>query len=71
MMPDGSLAPRTHPGALLDPASAVKQAVRLAQSGRFDTICVHGDTKSAAETAAAVRQALRDAGVKTQALAAS
>ena len=71
MMPDGSLAPRTHPGALLDPASAVKQAVRLAQSGRFDTICVHGDTKSGAETAAAVRQALRDAGVKTQALAAS
>src|SRR5450759_5292270 len=58
MMPDGSLAPRTNPGALLDPAAAVKQAVRLAQSGRFDTICVHGDTKNAAETAAAVRQAL-------------
>jgi len=69
MMPDGSLAPRTHPGALLDPASAAKQAVRLAQSGRFDTICVHGDTESAAETAAAVRHALHDAGVETQSLA--
>lgn len=71
MMPDGTLAPRTHPGALLDPASAAKQAVRLAQSGRYDTICVHGDTKGAAETAALVRQALRDAGVETQALAGS
>ena len=71
MMPDGNLAPRTHPGALLDPAAAAKQAVQLAQSGRYDSICVHGDTKSAAETAAAVRQALRGAGVKTQALAAS
>jgi len=69
MMPDGSLALRTHPGALLDPASAAMQAVHLARSGRFDTICVHGDTKSAAETAARVRQALRDAGVETRALA--
>ncbi len=69
MMPDGSLAPRTHPGALLHPAAAAKQAVRLARSGRYDTVCVHGDTKGAAETAAAVRQALRDAGVETRALA--
>jgi UPF0271 protein len=69
MMPDGSLAPRTHPGALLDPLAAAIQAVHLARSGRFDTICIHGDTKSAAETAANVRQALRDAGVETRALA--
>ena len=69
MMPDGSLAPRTHPGALLDPAAAAKQAVKLAQSGRYDTICVHGDSRFAAETAGAVRQALRSAGVETQALA--
>jgi len=52
-----------------DPAAAAKQAVHLARSGRYDTICVHGDTKSAADTAAAVRNALRDAGVETQALA--
>jgi UPF0271 protein len=69
MMPDGSLAPRTHSGALLDPVASAKQAVHLARSGRYDTICVHGDTKSAAETAAMVRQALRDAGVETKALA--
>ena len=69
MMPDGSLAPRTHPGALLDPVAAARQAVHLARSGRYDTICIHGDTKGAAATAAAVRAALRDAGVETQALA--
>ncbi|MEP6753511.1 MAG: LamB/YcsF family protein [Candidatus Dormiibacterota bacterium] len=69
MMPDGSLAPRTHPGALLDPPAAATQAVHLARSGRFDSICVHGDTQSAAETAARVRQALREAGAETRALA--
>ena len=69
MMPDGSLAPRTHPGALLDQVAAARQAVQLARSGRYDTICIHGDSKSAAVTAAAVRQALRDAGVETHALA--
>ena len=69
IMPDGSLAPRTHPGALLDPPAAAMQAVHLARSGRYDSICVHGDTKGAAETAARVRQALRDAGAETRALA--
>ena len=69
MMADGSLAPRTHAGALLDPVEAARQAVHLAKSGRYDTICIHGDTRSAAATAAAVRAALRDAGVETHALA--
>jgi UPF0271 protein len=69
MMPDGSLAPRTQSGALLNPAAAAKQAVLLAQSGRIDTICIHGDTKSAAQVASSVRQALRDAGVETHPLA--
>jgi 5-oxoprolinase (ATP-hydrolysing) subunit A len=65
MLPDGSLAPRTQPGAMLDPALAARQAVTLARSGRFDTICVHGDTKGAGQMAAAVRAALREAGVET------
>ena len=52
-----------------DPVAAASQAVHLARSGRYDTICIHGDTKGAAATAAAVRAALRDAGVETQALA--
>jgi UPF0271 protein len=68
MLPDGTLAPRTQEGALLIPTVAAQQAVSLARSGRYDTICVHGDTKGAGQIAAAVRQALRDAGVETQPL---
>jgi UPF0271 protein len=64
-MPDGTLAPRTHSGALLSAAAAAKQAVRLARSGQYDTICIHGDSKNAAKIASAVREALRDAGVQT------
>lgn len=68
LMPDGSLAPRTQPDALLNPEAAARQAVDLAKSGRFDTICLHGDSEGAAELAAKVRQALRDAGVETHRL---
>jgi UPF0271 protein len=68
LMPDGSLAPRTQPGALLNSEAAAKQAVALARSGGFDTICLHGDTEGAAELAAKVRQALHDAGVETHRL---
>jgi len=68
LMPDGSLAPRTQPGALLNSEAAAKQAVELARSGRFDTICLHGDAEGAGELAAKVRKALRDAGVETHRL---
>ena len=68
LMPDGSLAPRTHPGALLAPHEAAEQALALARSGRVDTICVHGDTPGAGAVAAAVRRVLADAGVQTAAL---
>ena len=69
MLPDGSLAPRSQAGAVLNPAVAAQQAVSLARSGRYDTICVHGDTQGAGHVAAAVRQALREAGVETAPLA--
>jgi UPF0271 protein len=69
LMPDGSLAPRTEPGALLDVATATAQAVRLARSGEYDTICIHGDSEDAVAIAAAVRRAFRDAGVETGPLA--
>ena len=49
----------------MNPPRAAQQAVALAKSGRYDTICVHGDTKGAAQVAATVRQALRDAGIET------
>lgn len=65
MLPDGSLAPRTQSGAVLNAALAAEQAVRLARSGRFDTICVHGDSKGAGQVAAAVRAALHEAGIET------
>ena len=68
LMPDGSLAPRGQAGALLAPREAAEQALSLARSGRFDTICIHGDTPSAAAVATAVRSALKSAGIETQPL---
>ena len=65
LLPDGSLAPRTQSVAVLDPVSAAKQAVHLAQSGLYDTVCIHGDTPGAGQVAASVRQALREAGIET------
>lgn len=69
MLADGSLAPRTEPDAVLDAQRAAWQAVELARSGRYDTLCVHGDTKGAKEIATAVREALRKAAVETGPLA--
>jgi UPF0271 protein len=69
LLPDGGLAPRTEPGAVLDPTLAAEQAVHLARSGQYDTICVHGDTKGAAQVAASVRRALKEAGIETGPLA--
>jgi UPF0271 protein len=65
MLPDGSLAPRSQAGAVLSPDVAAQQALNLARSGRYDTICIHGDTKGAGQVAGAVRKALRDAGIET------
>ena len=69
MQPDGRLAPRSEPGSLLDSAQAAEQAVRLAESGHYDTICIHGDSPGAGAVAAAVRRALDKAGVVTTRLA--
>src|SRR5450759_2948822 len=71
MMSDGSLAPRSRADAVLNASAAAEQAVRLAQSGRYDTICIHGDSEGAQEVASTVRQALRDARVETGPLAQS
>jgi 5-oxoprolinase (ATP-hydrolysing) subunit A len=57
MRENGSLVPRTEPGALLtDPAEAAAQARALAP--RVDTICVHADTPGALAIAGAVHKAL-------------
>lgn len=57
LRPDGSLVPRSEPGALLtDPAAAAAQGRALA--AHLDTICVHADTPGALAIASAVHQAL-------------
>jgi 5-oxoprolinase (ATP-hydrolysing) subunit A len=79
---DGSLVPRTEPGAVIDDvdtvaARAVRMAVAhevVADDGTIvsvtaESICVHGDTPGAAEIAVAVRTALDDAGVTVIAFA--
>lgn len=62
-LPDGRLAPRSEPSAVLhDPEAAAAQAVRLAMSG-VATLCIHGDEPTAVELAGAIRDALRGAGI--------
>ncbi len=58
-LPDGALAPRAAPGALLtEPAAAAAQARALADRGDVETVCVHADTRGAVSIARAVRAAL-------------
>lgn len=77
--PDGTLVPRTEPGAVHDDLNvATTQAVRLASDGevtarngvmievRADTLCIHGDTPGAAQKARAVRDVLESHGVEVR-----
>jgi UPF0271 protein len=59
---NGTLVPRGQPGALLAAPEAAEQAVALARTGEVRSICVHGDSPGAADTAAQVRDALTAAG---------
>jgi UPF0271 protein len=62
---DGTLRSRTLPGAVYDdPEPAARQAVRLAQRGDIDTLCIHGDTAGALAIARAVRAALSRDGIR-------
>jgi UPF0271 protein len=55
--PDGTLVPRSEPGALItDPQLAAARARHL--RGAVDTICVHADTPNALAIARAVREAI-------------
>jgi len=75
-MPDGSLMPRSHPGAVLDTEADVEtQALGLARDGvvacadgtsraiRADTLCVHGDGPRAVQSLRAIRAAFAKAGI--------
>ncbi|MDO9398397.1 MAG: 5-oxoprolinase subunit PxpA [Herbiconiux sp.] len=74
--PDGSLVPRSEPGAVLhDPVEIAERMRRLATEGvvtavdgtdlavTAETICVHGDTPGAVSIARAVRAELEAAGL--------
>jgi 5-oxoprolinase (ATP-hydrolysing) subunit A len=74
--PQGTLAPRTQPGALIEsPRKVAEQAVRLVREGvgiggqhlSLDTLCLHGDHPRAVENARLVRQALESGGVQVRA----
>ncbi len=55
--PDGTLVPRTEPGALLtDPVAAADQAERIAKT--VDSICIHSDTPGAVSLVRAVKERL-------------
>ncbi len=75
--PNGTLMPRSLPGAVLrDPAAVAENAVRLAAEGiRFgekvvfpDTLCLHGDNETAAENARLAREKLAAAGITVRSL---
>ena len=80
--PDGTLLPRSRPGAVLsDPELVVRRCVAMA-TGRPvedvdggalhlspDSLCLHGDTPGAVELARRVRAALTGAGVPLAAFA--
>ncbi len=77
---DGTLVPRSAPGALLTDSEAVADQVLLMAEGRVrtligriipiavDTICLHGDTPDAPVLAKRLRERLSSAGIKTMAL---
>ena len=71
----GQLAPRDHPGGVIDDtADVARRAVAMAGGDAIrsvdgmlvsvdvETLCIHGDAPSAPGTAAAVRAALEGAG---------
>lgn len=80
--PEGTLVPRSQPGAVLhEPDEVVARVLKIATEGRVvtvdgdeipfeaDTICLHGDNPGAVEIAAAVREALDGAGIAVKPMA--
>ena len=74
---DGMLVSRKQDGAVIhDPSTAASRIVKFVEQGAIesisgkkipvaiDSICVHGDSPSAVEMAAAVRTAIMDAGIE-------
>ena len=73
---DGSLTPRTNPGAMIkDPGLAVEQVLMMVEKDEVKTVngkiikvkaqsvCIHGDTPGAADFAKAIRKGLEQKGI--------
>jgi 5-oxoprolinase (ATP-hydrolysing) subunit A len=61
---DGSLSPRSEPGAILHEQHEIEeQVVRLVREGRVATLCIHGDEPGAVDNAALVRLVLKQHGI--------
>jgi UPF0271 protein len=57
---DGSLSPRSEPGALLcEPGEILAQVIRLLSEGRVQSLCIHGDEPNAVGNGLVVRDALK------------
>ncbi|HJC68212.1 MAG TPA: LamB/YcsF family protein [Candidatus Brachybacterium intestinipullorum] len=80
VLPDGTLAPRSRPGAVLtDLAAVTAQALSIVTAGGVRaadgtwvelpvrSLCLHGDTPGAVELARAVRARLEEAGTELRA----
>jgi UPF0271 protein len=81
---DGSLTPRSRPGAVIhDAHEVIGRAVRMARDGivrasngvdvpiRIDTLCTHGDTPGSHELTRQLRAGLEAAGISVRALTPS
>lgn len=79
--PDGSLAPRGTPGAMIeDEGVAVSRVLRMIREGKVqsriggdvevqaDTVCIHGDQPKALDFARRLRKALAEEGVVVRTL---
>lgn len=79
VQPDGSLTPRTRPGAYIeDPEQAVHRVVRMVKEGKVtavdgtevdlqaDTVCVHGDDPQALAFAKGLRKGLEEQGIRVR-----
>ena len=80
--PEGTLVPRSEPGALLeDPDTVAARVLELVTSGRVtavdgsavtvaaESVCLHGDTPGAVAMARRVREVLDEAGVAVRSFA--
>lgn len=82
-MPDGSLVPRSQPGAVIhDPDEACRRVLQMAREGtvtcidgtvlnmRCASVCVHGDNEAALASVKKIRAALESEGVVLRSMGA-